>query len=46
MNPKELCVEYARNKPQNNKSWLCKPCRNKIIYYCSNYHKKLQECFR
>ncbi len=46
MNSKELYIECIRNKPQNNDSWFCKPCRNKIIYYCWNYHKKLQERFR
>jgi hypothetical protein len=43
MEPRELCIKCSRNKPSDDETWFCKSCKDKIINYCWNYHKKLQE---
>ena len=40
---KKLCIECGRNKLNEEGTYFCKKCKNKIINYCWNYHNKLQE---
>ena len=42
MNPRELCIKCGNIKPEDEGTYFCKKCKNKIIRYCWNYHNQLQ----
>jgi hypothetical protein len=43
MKTRELCIECNRNKLSEDHTYFCQKCKNKIINYCWNYHRKLQD---